>query len=876
MLNKLAKTLRFLIFPLLIFVFSGTPVTAFAAASDISEHWAERTLLKWIDQGWLSGTGDGNFRPDKAVTRAEFVALINRMKGFNGSADISQYTDVTADKWYYNPIRAAVAAGYLKGTGERSISPDAYITRQEAVSMISRVEAVPKADAGVLAYAKDGASISSWAQDNVAACVNAGFVTGSEGSIKPLSNITKAEAVVLLNNVSTKTRSYDLAGTFGPISGMLNSSDVNVLSPGITLRNIEVDNNLLVDKNVGGGDVHLINIDVKGTLTLEGGGINSVYFSNSTINNIDILKDTVRVIFSLGSKVGKAVSRGLGAVLEFHSGTSVNQLTLFGSDNRISLASDIVVGTINVEGSNTKIETDAGTVIEKLIINAPAKVVGEGTVTSATVTSEGVEFEKEPEDIDVSDGLEVKTGSENSTSSNESSNDGSSSPLPPSSGGSSKQTATPTPTPTPTPTDELTPTPTPAGELTPTPTPAGEPTPTPTDEPTPTPTPTDEPTPTPAPTPVDVNSVADLTHEVDSIISGGTAEALALTDAFFDDANGIGQPIAIGTGENSNAFKIISNSDKALNVGLKIGIDNVRLEGLKIVIDDSSKAVPTAWSTSSYHNALVVSSASGQGLTAVEIEDCDITITGTTGFTSGIWIGGDKNNPPRDVSLVGNKVEATGFTQNAVQAVLIHTFDNSLTIRNNTLTAKYGGTRPATPYKAPASALFFNHVYEAASSSSLQISGNALSLNQFSFYINALPSDGSGTLYGVPSMISKNFSTPSSTWAADPPTSIIKSLFDAVISGNTSEKAFAAVMEKIGDNLFEVEHYEIANDKVTGVSYYGELIVDNEYKGTTVQGHFVPGSTATEGSQYFNYYHPDAPSVTRGKSTFRRDRLKRL
>lgn len=49
-----------------------------AAASDIQGHWAEETINEWMAEGLIGGYQDGTFQPDKAITRAEFIKLVNK------------------------------------------------------------------------------------------------------------------------------------------------------------------------------------------------------------------------------------------------------------------------------------------------------------------------------------------------------------------------------------------------------------------------------------------------------------------------------------------------------------------------------------------------------------------------------------------------------------------------------------------------------------------------------------------------------------------------------------------------------------------------------------------------------------------------------
>jgi hypothetical protein len=63
----------------------SSPATNTQTPSDISGHWAQQTIEKWLSQGLIEGYPDGTFGPDKPVTRAEFVTMVNKAFGLNNS-----------------------------------------------------------------------------------------------------------------------------------------------------------------------------------------------------------------------------------------------------------------------------------------------------------------------------------------------------------------------------------------------------------------------------------------------------------------------------------------------------------------------------------------------------------------------------------------------------------------------------------------------------------------------------------------------------------------------------------------------------------------------------------------------------------------------
>ena len=87
--------------------------------TDINNHWAKNAIITAYRQGWVEGYGDGSFRPDQLITRAEVAALVNRaLMRLPKSADdllpnMVMWSD-NMDKyaWYYLYIQEATNSHY--------------------------------------------------------------------------------------------------------------------------------------------------------------------------------------------------------------------------------------------------------------------------------------------------------------------------------------------------------------------------------------------------------------------------------------------------------------------------------------------------------------------------------------------------------------------------------------------------------------------------------------------------------------------------------------------------------------------------------------------------------------------------------------------
>ncbi len=92
------------------------------------------------DLGILYGYEDGSFGPDKTITRAELVAVANRLQGLSDAAKaaggVTAYTDVPADEWYAGDVNLATQMGVISGDGNGLFRPNDPVKYEEAVKMI--------------------------------------------------------------------------------------------------------------------------------------------------------------------------------------------------------------------------------------------------------------------------------------------------------------------------------------------------------------------------------------------------------------------------------------------------------------------------------------------------------------------------------------------------------------------------------------------------------------------------------------------------------------------------------------------------------------------------------------------------------------------
>lgn len=106
--------------------------------SDVSSNlWYNKAVSSMANGGYVTGYRDGSFGGNKAITRAEFVAIAARFMG--AQSQTVSFTDVPAAYWAYPYISTAVYYGWIEGYSDSTFRPDQPITRAQVMTIINRM-----------------------------------------------------------------------------------------------------------------------------------------------------------------------------------------------------------------------------------------------------------------------------------------------------------------------------------------------------------------------------------------------------------------------------------------------------------------------------------------------------------------------------------------------------------------------------------------------------------------------------------------------------------------------------------------------------------------------------------------------------------------
>ncbi|MEK0312419.1 RCC1 domain-containing protein [Cohnella sp. 56] len=183
-----------------------------AEFADLAGHWAQGAVAELASRLIVNGYGSGLYRPNDAVSRAEFAAMLVRAMGLPSStaaASASAFVDLKAGAWYLGIVEQASSYALLRGDANGRFRPDDTLTREEAFTIVMRamklagyesVSGVEETESILSAYA-DQSDIHAWARAEAATAVQAGLIQGAGGNLRPSGHVTRAEAAAMLQRL---------------------------------------------------------------------------------------------------------------------------------------------------------------------------------------------------------------------------------------------------------------------------------------------------------------------------------------------------------------------------------------------------------------------------------------------------------------------------------------------------------------------------------------------------------------------------------------------------------------------------------------------------------------------------------------------------
>lgn len=169
-----------------------------AGFSDIEDAmWAKEAIDKLCERNILSGYENNTFKPNKTITREEFITVIMKYLGVDKTAECS-FNDVPGDAWYYIYVADAYKKGIINGIGENMFGAGLNITREDAAVIISNIIGNGNFGSKSVTF-EDETEIADYAKQAVNKLAGMGIINGvQDGRFEPKGFLTRAQAAKII------------------------------------------------------------------------------------------------------------------------------------------------------------------------------------------------------------------------------------------------------------------------------------------------------------------------------------------------------------------------------------------------------------------------------------------------------------------------------------------------------------------------------------------------------------------------------------------------------------------------------------------------------------------------------------------------------
>ncbi len=220
---------------------TASPSLAQTTFSDVSSnYWAAQFIQQLSQRGVIAGFPDGSFRPEEAVTRAQFAAMVNKAFQKAQQRQAINFADVPSNYWASSAIQQAYTIGFLSGYPGNRFEPNQAIPRQQVlVSLANGLQYTAKVNTeSTLQYFNDASNIASYARSPIAAATEKQIVVNYPNVkfLNPTATATRAQvaafiyqALVSSNQASAMNSPYVVA--LGQPTPPTNSTPLSVTIP---------------------------------------------------------------------------------------------------------------------------------------------------------------------------------------------------------------------------------------------------------------------------------------------------------------------------------------------------------------------------------------------------------------------------------------------------------------------------------------------------------------------------------------------------------------------------------------------------------------------------------------------------------------------
>ena len=169
---------------------------------DVGENdWFREAAAYVYGAGLMNGTGPNSFGPNGTTTRGMIVTILHRLEGAPAEGSAA-FPDVAADAYYAGPVAWAAKNGIVEGYDNGEFRPDRNITREQLAAILyryARYKGLDVNERADLSGFGDVSVVSAYALEAMAWANGTGLITGvDESTLRPGGSATRAQAATIL------------------------------------------------------------------------------------------------------------------------------------------------------------------------------------------------------------------------------------------------------------------------------------------------------------------------------------------------------------------------------------------------------------------------------------------------------------------------------------------------------------------------------------------------------------------------------------------------------------------------------------------------------------------------------------------------------
>lgn len=193
-----------------------------------NDRWSYQAISEVTEAGYISGYSDNTFKPSDNITRVEAASIINNylVKNNRITEDYTtnNFSDVPENAWYIQAVNNVSALGIVKGDEFGRFNPDKTLSRAEMVSIINRMENYQNKGT----YSFWDVNSNEWYAKDVQTAYSNGIVNGvSLVRFNPTGKVSREQFTTVIYNVMHYNPNFN-AEKIAPIKDYNDDDVLNV------------------------------------------------------------------------------------------------------------------------------------------------------------------------------------------------------------------------------------------------------------------------------------------------------------------------------------------------------------------------------------------------------------------------------------------------------------------------------------------------------------------------------------------------------------------------------------------------------------------------------------------------------------------------